>query len=187
MDGVSAHYWTDCLINEFGSLPGVFASSPEARSRVVKGDQSILTAIEAVKAALLHVTTLRLTARPLLNNMDALYAYLSIDHAYCTTEIVRAFYLDVRLGLIKDEVISNGTLNEAPVYPANIIRRALELHAAGIIIVHNHPSGDAAPSQADVAITRAIALGCKPLDIRLYDHIVVSRGENISFRQRGLI
>lgn len=187
MDETAAQEWADRLIDEFESLPGVFAASNEARSRAVMGNRAALAAIEAVKRALLHVTGLRLQLRPLLTSTSALYDYLNIEHAYSVIEIVRVLYLDARLGLIKDEVLSKGTLDDAPVYPQVIIRRALELYAGGIVLVHNHPSGDPTPSRADIAITRAIIAAGKPLDVILHDHVIVARGHHVSFRREGLV
>jgi DNA repair protein RadC len=186
VDVAAAQQWSDRLIDEFGSLPGVYAASQEARSRIVIGNDTALAAIEVVKVALLHVTTLRLKARPVLNTGKALYAYLNVEHAFCSIEVVRVLYLDVKLGLIKDEVIARGTLDQAAVFPQTIIRRALELNAGGILLIHNHPSGDPKPSKADIAITRALSAAGKPLDILLYDHVIVARGQHVSFRQEGL-
>jgi DNA repair protein RadC len=148
------------------------------------------TSVAAIKAA--HGIALRLlkveaSHRPVLSNWQALLDYLTADMAHASIERVRVLHLDSRNRLIRDEVTGEGTIDEAPVYAREVIRRAIQLGSAAIILVHNHPSGDATPSRADIDVTRTIASGLKPLGIALHDHIIIARGGHTSLRAQGII
>ena len=123
----------------------------------------------------------------MLASWQALLDYLRADMAHHSIERVRVLHMDSRNTLIRDEVMNEGTVDEAPVYAREVIRRAIQLGSAAIILVHNHPSGDASPSRADIDITRTIAAGLKPLGIALHDHIIIAKGGHTSLRAQGLI
>jgi DNA repair protein RadC len=143
--------------------------------------------IVAVHDAMLWSLRTHLDERPLMGNDLAVMNYLSCTQGFAHREIVRILYLDSGNRLLVDEEAARGTVDEAPIYIREILRRALELGATGIIIAHNHPSGDATPSRPDRSITTLLAAAAKPLGIRLVDHVLVSRDQAVSFHALGWI
>lgn len=150
-------------------------------------NRTIVSHLMATRDALVWTLRQPMDDRPLLNNDIAVMEYLRLAQGFARLEIVRALYLDTGNRLLRDEVAARGTVDEAPIYVREIIHRALELGATGLILAHNHPSGDATPSIADREITRTLALAGRPLGIRLLDHILVTRSDAISFRAMGYI
>jgi DNA repair protein RadC len=146
----------------------------------------------ALDLKLAHETSLRLarervTARPVISSWTALLDYVRTALAHEPREQVRILFLDKRNQLIADEVMGRGTVDHAPVYPREVARRALELSASALILVHNHPSGDPTPSSADVDMTRQVVDALRPLRISVHDHLVVGRNGTASFKALGLI
>ncbi len=175
------------LIREFGGIGGVLTADPEALGRV-KGMGEISTAaIKIAHAAAIRLVQSEVEARPVLANWQALLDYLRADMAHHAIERFRVLHLNTRNMLIRDEVMSEGSIDQAAVYVREVIRRALELGSASIILVHNHPSGDPSPSRADIEITRTIAEAGKRLGITVHDHIVMGIGGHASLRAQGLI
>jgi DNA repair protein RadC len=129
----------------------------------------------------------KLVKAPILSDWKILTDYLRTILAYMPNECFRILYLNTKNILIRDEVQGEGTIDAAPCYPRRIIHRALDLGAAAIILVHNHPSGSAKPSRMDIRITKLIASACKPLEISLHDHIIVSRNGMTSMRSAGFL
>jgi DNA repair protein RadC len=125
--------------------------------------------------------------RPVLNNWQALMDYLNASLAREKVEQFRILFLDTRNHLLGDEAQSRGTVNHTPVYPREVAKRALELHASALIVVHNHPSGDPTPSREDIAMTNEISAVLQALGIVLHDHVIVGNGRHTSFRQEGLL
>ncbi len=123
----------------------------------------------------------------MLSSWTQLLDYLRVAQAGKQIEQFRLLFLDSKNRLIADEVHATGTIDETPVYPREVAKRALEHRAAALIVVHNHPSGDPTPSKADIAITREIAAALKALDIALHDHLILGRGKHTSFRSQGLL
>ncbi|WEJ98350.1 MAG: JAB domain-containing protein [Candidatus Sphingomonas phytovorans] len=175
------------LVEEFGSLPGVLAASGQARLRVLEGRPDLDALLGGLDAALAHIATLRFARGPVVDSWPALLDYLRLTHAFSAVEIARVLHLDGQGRLILDEEISRGTIDEATIHVREVIRRAVELHAASIVLVHNHPSGDPAPSRADVDITRRIARAGQPLGIAVHDHLIMSTSGHASMRELGLI
>ncbi len=126
-------------------------------------------------------------SRPVLSNWQALIAYLQTAMAYEQVEQFRILFLDTKNNLIANEVQQNGTVNHTPVYPREVLKRALTLNAGAIIAVHNHPSGDPKPSRADIEMTRELKAAAKALEIELHDHVVIGHGTHASFRSLGLL
>jgi DNA repair protein RadC len=124
---------------------------------------------------------------PLLSHSQALVDYLRLRMAHATSEQFRVLFLNTGHWLIRDEIMSHGSITETTVYPREIIKRALELGAAAIILVHNHPSGDSEPSQADIRMTRKISEAARCMDMSVCDHIIVAKGGWSSFRALGLL
>ena len=128
-----------------------------------------------------------LMKRPCLNSWQLVLDYLKSAMGFEPREQFRVLYLDKRNNLIADEVLAEGTVDHTPVYPREVLRRAIELHATGCILVHNHPSGDATPSRADIDMTKQVAEGCNLLGIAVHDHVIISRDGHSSLRGLGLM
>ena len=142
--------------------------------------------------ALLHELAVRLTReeacrRPVITSWGALLAYVRVSLAHQPREQFRALFLDRRNHLLRDELTAEGTVDHAPVYPREVVRRALELSASALILVHNHPSGDPTPSRADIEMTRKIVDAARLFSIQVHDHLVVGREGTASFKSLGLI
>jgi DNA repair protein RadC len=125
--------------------------------------------------------------QPVLSNWDRLMAYLTAVLAREMVEQFRLLFLDARNRLLADEAQAHGTVNHTPVYPREVVKRALDLHATAIILVHNHPSGDPTPSRADIDMTREIKTAAEALGIVLHDHVIIGNGRWLSFRREGLL
>lgn len=175
------------LLREFGGLAGVMTANPEELARVKWMGETSIAAIKAAHGIALRLLKVEVSDKPLLGNWQALLDYLRANLAHQQVEHVRVLHMDSRNRLIRDEAMNEGTIDEAPVYAREVIRRAIQLGSAAIILVHNHPSGDATPSRADIDVTRTIAAGLKPLGIALHDHIIIARGGHTSLRAQGII
>ena len=175
------------LLTRFGSFAGVI-SAPVADLRTIDGlGDAGLAALKTVQAAALRLVKADLADRPLLANWDRLMDYLGAVLSRERVEHFRILFLDNRNRLLADEAQSRGTVNHTPVYPREVVKRALELHATALILVHNHPSGDPAPSADDKSMTAAIAEAAAALGVVLHDHVIIGNGRWFSFRQSGLL
>ena len=175
------------LLTRFGSFAGTIAA-PAAELSLVEGlGEGGIAALKAVHAAALRMTRAEVVRRPVLNNWDKLMEYLNAVLARERVEHFRVLFLDTRNRLLADEAQSRGTVNHTPVYPREVVKRALELHATALILVHNHPSGDPTPSAEDVAMTREIRDAARALSVTLHDHVIVGNGTWLSFRREGLL
>jgi len=175
------------LLVRFGSLGAVLGAGPEALKTVRGVGEAV-----ALDLSLTHELTLRtareqVARRPVISSWSALLAYVKAALAHEPREQVRVLFLDKRNQLLADEVVGRGTVDHAPVYPREVVRRALELSACALILVHNHPSGDPTPSQADIDITRQIVEAGRTLRIAVHDHLVVGRDGTASFKALGLL
>lgn len=175
------------LIDEFGGLPALLAATPAELSRSEGLGDGAIAALKFVGA--LAVRSLRAAAldRPVLSGWQALLDYLHAAMAHRTTEEFRVVFLNNRNMIIRDEVMGDGTVNAAPVYPREIIRRALDLAASSVILVHNHPSGDPAPSRDEITMTKAIIEAGRHLSLTVHDHVIIGKGGHSSMRAQGLI
>ncbi len=175
------------LINRFGSFAGVL-SAPQQQLLDIRGlGPHSVTALKIVRASAIRLARAELADQPILNTSEKLVAYLHIVMARETVEQFRVLFLNPRNRLIADEAQARGTVDHTPVYPREIVKRALELHATAIILVHNHPSGDPTPSADDVAMTREIREAGNLLSVHLHDHLIIGNGESFSFRALGLL
>jgi DNA repair protein RadC len=175
------------LLARFGSFAGVIAA-PVQELRGVEGlGEAGTAALKLVQAGALRLARAEVLNRPVLNNWDRLMGYLNAVLAREKIEQFRVLFLDSRNRLVADEAQARGTVNHTPVYPREVVKRALELHAAALILVHNHPSGDPTPSDEDIVMTREVKLAATALSIVLHDHVVVGNGRWLSFRQEGLL
>jgi DNA repair protein RadC len=175
------------LIRQFGSFAEVI-SAPPARLKEVKGvGDRVVEEIKLVQAAALRLSQKTLLNRPALTSWPAVLEYCHACMAYSPKEQFRILFLDRKNVLIADEVQQEGTVDHTPVYPREVIKRALELSATAIILVHNHPSGDPTPSRADIEMTNRIIAAAEKLSITIHDHIIVGRSGHASFRTLKLI
>jgi DNA repair protein RadC len=174
------------LIERFGSLAEVLSADVEALAAVGLGPPAI-AGIKLVREAALRLMRAELLERPVIASWDKLVEYCSVQLGYSTIEEFHILFLDRKNMLIKHERQQRGTVNHTPVYTREVIKRALELGASALIIVHNHPSGDPTPSQADVTVTKDIVKAAAPLGITLHDHIIIGRGRYTSLRDLDLI
>jgi DNA repair protein RadC len=175
------------LIARFGGLAGVLGADREALKAVHgMGDASVATVL-AVRAAAARFLRAEVKEREVISSWQALIDYCAAQAGFAETEEFRLLFLDRKNALIADERQQRGTVDHTPVYPREIVKRALELGASALIMVHNHPSGDTTPSKADIDMTRAVAKALGAVGIALHDHVVVGRGRHSSFRTLGLI
>lgn len=175
------------LLKHFGSYAEVISADP-ADLRTIKGvGEAAVVALKVVQAAALKLSQDELMERPVLTSWDKLMKYCRASMAYERSEHFRILFLNKRNILIADEVQQRGTVDHTPVYPREVVKRALELGATAIIMVHNHPSGDSAPSKADIEMTMEVKEAGEKLGIVLHDHIIVSKGGNNSFKTMGLL
>ncbi len=175
------------LLTRFGSLAGIFSARPDELTAVPGIGEVAATVLKAVEAAAIALQRSELEDRPLVTSWDQLTAYLRSAMGREQTEQFRILFLDTRNRLIRDEVQQRGTVNHTPVYPREVVRRALELGATAIILAHNHPSGDVTPSRADIDMTEKIVTAARALDITVHDHVIVAANRTLSFRTEGLM
>ncbi len=175
------------LLHEFGGISGLLTADGESIARNGGVSEGTVAALKIVQAATLRMLSDPIRHQPILSNWQALLDYLRIDMASLTIERVRVLHLNARNMLIRDEVMSEGSIDQAAVYVREVIRRALDLGSAAIILVHNHPSGDPAPSRADIQLTKDIAEAGRKLGIVVHDHIIIGSDKHTSLRASGLI
>jgi DNA repair protein RadC len=175
------------LIGRFGSFAGVLAAPKEELAAVPGVGEAVIATLKVAHAAALKLAAAEVADRPLLNAWDKLMAYLHAALAREKVEHFRVLYLDTKNRLVADETQTRGTVNHAPVYPREVVKRALDLQASALILVHNHPSGDPSPSRADIDMTREVQKAAAALGIALHDHVIVGNGRWLSFRQQGLL
>lgn len=175
------------LIREFGSLWGVVTAKPERLRKVSGFSDATVAALLAVGAAALRATRQQVMNRPVLAGWDALLGYCQAAMGHESTEQLRLLFLDRKNALIADEVQQRGTIDHTPAYPREIVKRALELNAHAVILVHNHPSGDPSPSRDDIFMTKEIARAGQAVGIVLHDHLIIARGQMASFKTLGLL
>jgi DNA repair protein RadC len=175
------------LLTRFRSFGGVIGA-PEIELRGVEGvGEAGAAALKLIQAAALRMMRQDLASQPVLSTWDRLTDYLMAAMGHERTEQFRVLFLDGRNKLLADEVQGRGSINHAPAYPREVVRRCLELHATAVILAHNHPSGEPAPSREDVALTTQIVQAAATLGISVHDHIVIGRGKFLSFRQEKLL
>jgi DNA repair protein RadC len=175
------------LLKRFGTFAEVLAA-PAPRLMEVEGiGESVVNDLKIVEAAARRIAKGAVAKRPVLSSWSAVLDYCRTAMAFADREQFRLLFLDKRNALIADEVQQSGTVDHTPVYPREVVKRALELSATALILVHNHPSGDPTPSSADIKMTRDIIDVAKPLGITIHDHIIVGREGHASFKGLRLI
>jgi len=175
------------LLARFGSLSGVLGATPQELATVRGVGEAVALDLKLVAETALRMGREQVARRPVISSWSALLAYVKTALAHEAREQFRVLFLDKKNQLIADEVMNRGTVDHAPVYPREVVRRALEFSASAVILVHNHPSGDPTPSSADVDMTRQIVEAARPLRIAVHDHLVVGRDGVASFKALGLM
>jgi DNA repair protein RadC len=175
------------IIQHFGGFAEAIAASEERLAEIPGVGNAVITEIKLVRAAALRMMTGEVRKRPLLGSWDKVVGYCRSAMGFQTEEEFRVLFLDNRNRLIKDEVQGRGTINHTPVYVREVVKRALELSASSIILVHNHPSGDPTPSRADIDITKQIIEAADKLSISVHDHLIVGKDGHLSLRAAGLV
>ncbi len=174
------------LLNEFKDIWSLL-HAPQQRLRKAGLSDSTTGLLLATGAIALRAQKEQVMERPLLASWQRIVDYCQMALAHESKEQFRLLFPDRRNQLIHDETMQRGTIDHTPVYPREIVQRALELGAGALVLVHNHPSGDPTPSQADIDMTKMIVAACQPLDIMVHDHLIVGKGRTISFKQMGLL
>ncbi len=175
------------LLNTFGSFSSVISASPAELKAVQGVGDSVVSALKIVKEASLRLIKDELHERKVLTSWKAVLDYLKAALAFEKKEQFRVLFLDNKNALIADEIMQQGTIDHTPVYPREVVKRALDLGSKSIILVHNHPSGDPAPSDADLKMTNRIVQAAATLEIEVHDHIIIGGNSHFSFRNKGLI
>lgn len=175
------------LLDRFGDFNRVLSADPTQLMQVEGVGQAIATELKIVEASAQRLARSRVMNRPVLTSWDALLDYCHTAMAHGAVEQFRVLYLDRKNVLIADDEQARGTVDHVPVYPREIVRRALELNASAMILVHNHPSGDPTPSQADIDMTRQIVAATATMGITVHDHIIIGKSRELSFRGAGLL
>ena len=175
------------LLEAFGSFNAVLSAPRERLLQVAGVGDSVVTEFKIVEAAAHRLAQSRVMDRPAISGWQALVDYCRTAMAHRETEQFRILFLDRKNVLIADEAQARGTVDHVPVYPREVVKRALELNASALILVHNHPSGDPTPSDADITVTRQIEDAAQALSITLHDHLVIGKSDEFSFRAAGYL
>ena len=175
------------LLKRFGGLAGVLNADPAALANHAGMGETSAAALKIVALAARRLARTGLQEQPVLSSWQGLIDYLTIDMAHLNHERVRVLYLDTKNRLILDDQLSDGTLDEAAIHPREVVKKALDLGASALILVHNHPSGSPEPSRADVQITNKIAEAGRLLGITVHDHVIIGKEGHVSLKAKGLI
>ena len=175
------------LIAKFGSFGEVISAAPDKLAEVDGIKTVAIATLKAVQAAAQRLLQTKVKGQPVISSWNDLIAYCTAQMAYNTIEQFRVLYLDRKNRLIVDEAQAEGTVDHTPVYPREVVKRALQLNASALVMVHNHPSGDPKPSRADIEMTRKVKDAVAAVNITLHDHVIVSRGGHVSFKSEGLL
>jgi DNA repair protein RadC len=175
------------LLDTFGDFNRVISASP-ARLSAVKGiGDAVIQELKIIEASAQRLMRAKVINRPVLSSWDALVDYCHTAMSHRETEQFRILFLDRKNVLIADEEQAKGTVDHVPVYPREVVKRALELNASALILVHNHPSGDPTPSDADITMTAQVQDAAQVLGITLHDHLIIGKSRELSFRAQGYL
>ena len=175
------------LIASFGSFEAAVSAEPGRIQEVKGAGPAVVATLKTIEAAAQRLQRGRIGAATVLSSWSAVMAYCKARMARLEREEFRLLFLDRKNVLIADEAQGRGTVDHVPVYPREIVKRALELNASAVILAHNHPSGDPTPSRADIDMTKRIVAAATPLGVTVHDHVVIARDGEASFRALGLI
>ena len=175
------------LIDHFGDLNRVLSAAPALLAKVKGCGPTVISELKLIEATAHRMARAKVMHRCVISSWDAVIDYCHTVMAHRDTEQFRILFLDTKNTLIADEEQAKGTVDHVPVYPREVIKRALELNAASLILVHNPPSGDPTPSDSDINMTRQIETAAKALSITVHDHIIIGKSREVSFRDWGLL
>ena len=175
------------LLTQFGDFARVVSARPERLAQVKGVGEALITDLKVLEAAAHRMARSRVMQRQVISSWDALLDYCHTAMAHRGTEHFRVLFLDRKNCLIADEEQARGTVDHVPVYPREVAKRALDLNASALILVHNHPSGDPSPSASDIDMTERINQALTPLGIVLHDHLIIGSATELSFRSEGLL
>ncbi len=175
------------LIASFGSLAKVLSATPEELSQIKGMGAAAITSIKVVQESALRLLKTEFAEKPIIQSWKSLLDYCRASMGYNKTEQFRIFFLDRKNKLISDELQQEGTVDHTPVYPREVVKRALELGASSLILVHNHPSGDPAPSKSDIDMTQKIQQAVTAVGITIHDHLIIGSKGHYSFASNGLL
>ncbi len=175
------------LLNQFGDFNGVISAPPTRLAEVTGTGEAVICELKVVEAAAQRLARARVMNRPALASWGALMEYCETVMAHREIEQFRILFLDRKNVLVADEEQARGTVDHVPVYPREVAKRALEINASALILVHNHPSGDPTPSQSGIEMTKQIALAARAVGVVVHDHVVVGKERDASFRSLGLL
>ena len=187
LPGANVDRIAEALLDRFGSLGDVAAAEVSELGRLSGLGPAAILDLKLLRELCVRLSHSAACARPVLSSWNSVLAYARTTLAHLPREQFRTLFLDRRNMLLRDELLADGTVDHAPVYPREVIRRALELSASALILVHNHPSGDPTPSQADITVTRQIVEAAMLFGLQVHDHLVIGREGTASFRTLGLI
>lgn len=185
--GVNAKTLAAQLLASFGSFTRIITASADELGKISGIDERLITVIKLVQESALRLLKEDVTDTVILNNKTALFQYCKAKMRHLKVEQFHVFYLNRKLHLIADEIVSEGTIDHTPVYPREVVKRTLDLGATSIILAHNHPSGDPRPSEADKRITRDISMALATMGIDVIDHVVIGGSRHFSFLEHGLM
>ena len=175
------------LCDRFGSVGAIMAAEPRALGEVEGAGDAVIHTLKLAEAVSLRTLRDHVVERPVIATWNSLLDYCKAKRAHQMNEQFNVLFLDNNNSLIADETQQRGTVNHVPIYPREVIKRALELHASAIILVHNHPSGDPTPSSADIEMTEEVCQAGQKLGIAVHDHLIFSRTGHSSFKSLGLL
>ena len=175
------------MIADFGGFAQLLSADADTIMRRCQVSANVAGAIKIAQATAIRFLKSEVTGRKVLGSWQALMDYLAVDMGFLPIERVRVLYLNAKNVLVRDQILSEGSVDEAAVYVREVIRGAVDSHATAMILVHNHPSGDPQPSQADIRLTREIIEAARPLKIQVHDHVIVGATKSYSLKQMGLI
>jgi DNA repair protein RadC len=175
------------LLDQFGSLGEVLSAAPAALGAVKGIGDAAIVALKVVHAAGLRLARQQVMHTNVIASWDQLLDYCKAAMGYEKVEQLRVLFLDTKNGLIADEVQQRGTVSHTPIYPREVVKRALDLGASAFILVHNHPSGDPTPSREDIEMTKTMRAAGEQLGIALHDHVIIGKNSHVSFKARGLL
>lgn len=184
---IEAHILADIILGKFGDLGRALSADRGALAQLPGMSEAAADNIETVHQAALHLIRARALERDVLSSWDAVLNYCHAKISHSGIERFHVLFLDRKNMLIADEEMGRGTVDHCPVYPREVAKRAIELNASAVILIHNHPSGDPEPSRADIDMTKKIVEALRSIDVTVHDHIVIGHGRETSFRAAGLI
>lgn len=175
------------LLETFGDLASVISAPPARLSTLHGVGEAVIVELKLAEAMATRLSRAKVLNRQVISSWQALLDYCHTAMSHRETEHFRVLFLDRKNTLIADEELGRGTVDHVPVYPREVLRRALEVNASALILVHNHPSGDPTPSSADIAMTEQIQTAAQALSITLHDHLIIGKSRESSFRALGLL